>query len=286
MPSCAVSDTPAKNFLMVFMGHSGSTALMTSLAQHSATNIDSLEPVDHGAFVQGSKYDAALRALTYTMDLFANGTATRKIVGFKIRPRHLQLRPANFSKLIRLYDTRIIWSYRTNMLKQAIGDYAIHYKGDHAAYEGLKVDANGTATANPSTARAERFKIHDMDALHTLLKNRVSGDMQVARALHQISPDGCVLPISYESYLRRPELTLERVQTFLGLDTREMHPALRKKATSDSICDVVENWQELCQAFFGCVQWRWMLDDFENGCACSRLNPSSFKRSFKYCSIS
>lgn len=218
------------------------------------------------------------------MDYFANGTAMGKMVGFKIRPRHLQIRPANFSKLIHLYGTRIIWSYRTNMLKQAIGDYAIHYKGDNAAYEGLKVGLNGNVAPDPS--RAERFKIHDMGALHALLKSRVTGDMQVARALHQISPDGCVLPISYESYLRRPELTLERVQTFLGLDTGEMHPALRRKATGDSICDVVENWTELCEAFFGCVQWRWMLDDFENGCSCSSLNPSRFKASFKYCAIS
>lgn len=259
---------------------------MTSLQQHSATLITSLEPVDHGLYVQGSKDDAALRAANYTMNLFANGTAARKMVGFKIRPRHLQVRPAVFSNIIKLYDTRIIWSFRSNMLKQAIGDYAIHYKGDLTAYEGVKVDANGTALTKESERRPTRFKIHDMAALHALLKSRVEGDMKVARALHQISPDGCVLPISYENYLLQPELTLERVQTFLGLDTREMHPALRKKATGDSICDVVENWADLCEAFFGCVQWRWMLDDFENGCSCTSLRPSRFKASYKYCSVS
>lgn len=285
MPPCANSGTRAPSFLLVFMGHSGSTALITSLAQHSSTDIVSLEPVDHGIYVNGSSSSTSLLALQYTHDLFAKGRATNKTVGFKIRPRHLQARPTDFSDLIRKADTRIIWNYRTNLFKQAVGDYAIHYKGDRSSYEGLKVDAEGNEEGKPSASRVDKFAIHDMDVLHKLLKSRVYGEDQVSRALHQISPDGCVLPVSYESYLRHPEATLERIHTFLGLNTAEMHPALRKKATSDSVCDVIENWREVCEAFFGCVQWRWMLDDFENGCSCSQLQPSRFKMNMKYCSL-
>lgn len=285
MPPCARNGTPTSSFLIVFMGHSGSTALITSIAQHSATNITSFEPVDHGHYVTGSKYEAALRALQYTEALFANGSAMNMMVGFKIRPRHLQLRPSEFSSVIRKYKTRVIWNYRTNIIKQAIGDYAIHYKGDHAAYEGVKVDADGNPVKQSSASRARTFKIHDMQVFHQLLKNRVIGDESVSRALHQISPDGCILPVSYESYLQYPTLTMERIQAFLGLSTSEMHPALRQKATDDTICKVVENWAELCEAFFGCVQWRWMLDDFENGCACSSLYPSKFKSNMNFCSL-
>lgn len=169
------------------------------------------------------------------------------------------------------------------MMKQAIGDYAIHYHGDKSAYEGLKLTANGTLSAGEKGNGA--IRIEHMDKLHELLLSRIRGDKQISDALRAISPDGCVLPVSYESYLRHPHLTLERVQKFLGMRTDEMHPALRAKANRDSICDLVENWAELCEAFFNCMPWRWMLDDYENGCSCSALSPSRFHASKKFCSI-
>lgn len=267
---------------MIFMGHSGSTALMTSLQQHSQVHIDGFEPVDHGIYAKGPSQQTALLALQHTLAFFTNGTELGKTAGFKIRPRQLLARPTDFNKLISTFRTRIIWSYRSNMLKQALGDYTIHFHGDLTAYEGLKVDENGTTVDEKS--RPTRFPVN-VSKLHELVKSRVYGDRQVARALELVSPDHCVLPVSYESYLQMPELTLERVQAFLGLDTSEMHPALRAKATQDSICDLVENWDELCDAFFGCDTWRWMLDDFDNGCACSALRPSKFAHSKQFCAM-
>jgi len=204
-----------------------------------------------------------------------------KTAGFKIRPRNLHLRPRSFAKVVQMFDARIIWSYRTNVMKQAVGSYSIEYLGDKSAYEGLRVDSDGSALQKN---RSTRFRIHDMGALHELLKGRIKGDREVSAALQKISPE-CVLAVSYESFLRQPSLTLERVQRFLGLSMDEVHPPLRAKATKDSLCDVVENWEELCAAFFGCVQWRWMLDDFENGCSCSSLNPSTFNTTRKYCTM-
>lgn len=281
MPECAQSGR-ASTFLMVFMGHSGTTALMTSLQQHSQVHIDGFEPVDHGIYASGSSRNTSLLALQRTKAYFTNGTKLGKTTGFKIRPRQLLARPTEFSALTRSFRTRIIWSYRSNMLKQALGDYTIHIHGDDTAYEGIKVDENGVAVDGKN--RSTRFPVK-MTELHKMVKSRVIGDRQVARALELISPDHCVLPVSYESYLQMPELTLERVQMFLGLDNREMHPALRAKATQDSICDLVENWDELCEAFYGCDTWRWMLDDFENGCACSALRPSRFTQSKQFCAM-
>lgn len=281
VPKCAQSGR-ALTFLMVFMGHSGSTALMTSLQQHSQVHIDGFEPVDHGIYINRPSNEASLLALNYTVNFFSNATKLGKTAGFKIRPRQLLKRPLDFSRAFGLFRTRIVWSYRSNMMKQALGDYTIHIHGDKTAYEGLKLDENGTAI--DVAARKTRFRV-DPGKLHKLLKSRVAGDRQIAKALEVITPDHCVLPVSYESYLQMPELILERVQMFLGLDLKEMHPAQRAKATQDSICDLVENWDELCDAFFGCETWRWMLDDFENGCSCSALRPSKFGQYRKYCAM-
>lgn len=290
LPTCS-HHGPAKTFLMIFMGHSGSTALMTSLKQHSGTYIQGLEPVDHGKFVAGKKgLDNAKLALEYTREYFNNATRQKLTAGFKIRPLHIHKRPKEFQRLVRRYRTRIVWSFRTNLLKQAIGDYAIHYYGDKSAYEGLKIDADGTYNDSRNDEsiddrRSKSFKITDMKRLYKLMQSRVYGDKAVSYALRAMRPDGCVLPVSYESYLNYPELTLERIHRFLGLDVKEIHPPLRRKANQDSICDLVENWEDICEAFFGCVQWRWMLDDFENGCSCSRLNPSRFRKHLAFCRI-
>lgn len=281
LPECARKHTRANSFLMLFMGHSGSTAIMTSLKQHSQTHILGLEPVDHGIFRNGTNEANALRALNFTHQFFQNGTNSHLTPGFKIRPLHISNAPRQFAKLVRRFQTRIVWSYRSNVLKQAIGDYGI-YLGDRTAYEGIKIDPNSTTPSD--TRRPNRsIYIDDIARLHSFMKSRVAGDKQVANALKAISPDNCVLPVSYESFLRDPQFTMLRVQTFLGLDISETHHSLRSKANPDTLCDLVQNWQHVCEAFFGCVQWRWMLDDYENGCSCSALHPSRFGH--RFCSI-
>ncbi|PXF47364.1 hypothetical protein BWQ96_02844 [Gracilariopsis chorda] len=281
LPQCAHKQTRAKSFLMLFMGHSGSTAIMTSLRQHSQTHILGLEPVDHGIFRNDTNKKNALRAVKFTEQFFLNGTKTSLTPGFKIRPLHISNAPRRFTQLVRRFETRIVWSYRSNVLKQAIGDYGI-FLGDRTAYEGIKIDANSTSSAvSPASSRS--IYIDDMNRLHSFMKSRVAGDKQVSQALKAITPDNCVLPVSYESFLRDPQFTMLRIQTFLGLDVAEQHESLRAKANPDTLCDLVQNWQHVCEAFFGCVQWRWMLDDFENGCSCSTLQPSRFGR--RFCSI-
>lgn len=283
MPKCAAKGR-AKAFLLVFMGHSGSTAIMSSLQQHTDTFVTGFEPVDHGVYITESLREASLRAVKYTYGFFRNGTMINKTAGFKIRPRNIAARPQSFKKVVSMFNARIIWSYRTNVFKQAVGTYSIKYLGDRQAYEGIKTDREGNALNSTGLEnRKTRFRVHNMDALHEILMGRVAGDMQVAAALNKISPDGCVLPVSYESFLSKPDVTMQRIQRFLGVNMNESHPALRAKATKDSLCDVVENWADVCEAFFGCVQWRWMLDDYENGCTCSALNPSQFKASRRYC---
>lgn len=277
VPKCG-STGLAKTFLLVFMGHSGSTALMTSLQQHSKIDIDGFEPVDHGVFVEGPSAVSSLKALKHVLEKFENGTQRNKMVGFKVRPRHLLKRSKEFSDILRMFGTRIIWSYRSNVMKQALGDYAIKYQGALSAYEGIRLSANGTEIGTRKRVSSS-FKV-DMGILHSLLKSRIEGDAQITKALNKLKLKGCILPIGYESYLKYPDATLKRVQAFLGLDDSEMHRSLRAKATGDRICELVENWDELCQTFYGCQNWRWMIDDFDNGCACTNLHPANFNFTF------
>lgn len=279
LPNCSHHGR-AQSFLLVFQGHSGSTALMTSLRQHSQTLIDGFEPVDHGIFAEKTE-NASLHALQYTKTFFTNATNMNLTAGFKIRPTHLLRRPLSFFHIVQHFHTRIVWSYRSNILKQAIGDYRIHYYNDTVSYEGIKLQQSSNHSSTHQ--RPTSIQIGNMTKLFKLMVGRVRADRNLALALHAVRPDSCLLPVSYESYLRSPTLTLERVQRFLGLSLDEIHPPERAKANQDSLCDLVSNWHDVCRAFFPCVEWRWMLDDYENGCSCSNLPASSFKTSISFC---
>lgn len=287
LPKCAAKGR-APSFLMVFQGHSGSTAIMTSLRKHSQTFITGLEPIDHFAITKETHMNVSRRAVAYTDQFFRNASASAAAsaplsAGFKVRPTHILKLPESFAHVIREHDTRIIWSYRSNTLKQAVGDYRIHKFNDLLSYEGLKTSDNGSALVPDS--RNASFRIDDMNLLHSLLKGRAKADNVLAEAVAKISPDNCVLPVSYESLLRDPDLTLLRVHRFLALDESEIQPMERAKANQDALCELVENWDDLCQKLYGCVEWRWMLDDVDNGCSCDSLSVRNLKLDRTFCSF-
>ncbi|GAB0488934.1 hypothetical protein MMPV_000147 [Pyropia vietnamensis] len=294
MPECAAGSGRASNFLMVFMGHSGSTAMMTALQPHSQVHITGLEPVDH--------YERATNtasALAYAHAFFSAATARNQTGGFKIRPRHIRRAPTAWRALVRRHGVRIIWQYRQNMLKQAVGTYTIDVLGDRTAYEGVVVSpqtspsppsvsshsAGGSNTTSAAAAmggrsepsatpRVTRFRA-DPHTLYDIMRNRVLGDQEVTDAIRLLGADGCVLPVSYEEFHADPAATMRRVSGFLGIDPAEAHPPMRAKATSDALCEVLTNWAEVCAAFYPCPELRPLLDDAVCRCS-SALAASTF----------
>lgn len=120
VPPCVAKQTgTAKSWLLVFMGHSGSTAIASQLKQHSQVYFDLMEPVDHDL------RNDSFGALNYTREFFARGIAAGKSPGFKIRPNHILNKAAqrHWQGLVREFETRIIWQYRENIFKQAVGEY-------------------------------------------------------------------------------------------------------------------------------------------------------------------
>lgn len=277
VPLCARDSPRAQSFVLLFMGHSGSTALISALAQHPQVLVRGFEPVDHGTLV--NDIDGALE---YADRFFTEGAASNTTAGFKLRPRHVLRAPKRWAALFRKHNTRIVWNYRANVFKQAVGHYPIVYLNDLSRYEGLAVGAkNDTASRR---RRVTRFRIHDMSALHSLLASRLRGEAEVERALGSLGSHSCVLPLSYKMLLKQPEHAQLAMQAFLGIDLDRSLRAARRKATGDNLCDVVTNWPQVCDAFFGCHRWRGMMDDLDNGCTCPVATGSQQMRDGIFCS--
>lgn len=258
----------AQNFLLVFMGHSGSTAIMTALKQHTGTFISGLEPVDHGM--------STPEALEFADAFFNQTSAQEKTGGFKIRPRHLLAAPEKWARLIQKHSIRLIWNFRANVVKQAISHYPIVHFNSTEAYEGLKVDrrANGDAQHSPTVAS---FSVR-IPELYRLLQKRIAGEGQVLRAMNNLNSfqDSYIPPVlkvSYEELLLDERGTVGKVQSFLGLNMNEQHLPLRVKATNDNLCELVTNYGEVCKSFVGCSDMQWMLSSGD--CNCTKYEGSA-----------
>lgn len=271
-PACMQGGARARTFLMVFMGHSGSTAILSELKNHEDMFVDEYEPVDHGDIQQNTS-----EALQYTRDFFDRGIKAGKVPGFKIRPLHIRNDPQAWVDLTREYDTRIIWQYRQNTLKQAVGEYSYRVLNDDSILEGLKSEEE---VANRCDIGAGcKFAINDMDAFHGLLKNVVQSDYAIAEGVQLISGGrDCVHELRYEDYLYHRQGTMLDLLEFLGVKQIKTEP-MRYKATRDNMCDVIKNWDDVCRAFYGCKIWRNLFEDDRNGCSCRFSSSPS-----QYCS--
>ncbi|KAI0563077.1 P-loop containing nucleoside triphosphate hydrolase [Gracilaria domingensis] len=243
------------------MGHSGSTAILSELRSHPEVYVDLPEPVDHHEYVENTTL-----ALEYTRDFFDKALKMGKTGGFKIRPMHIGKKPGEWAALVRKYNTRIVWQYRNNVLKQAVGEYSSKHLNDKASVEGLR--SAEEVQNRCSTGVGCNFKIENFDVFHKILKDCVHSDKTISKAVNLITNgSSCVHALPYEDYLYEREIVMKNLQEFLGLNYAPTEPT-RYKATRDNLCEVVTNWKELCDNFYGCHVWRHMFDDMRNECSC------------------
>lgn len=272
MPKCVSNGKRAKSFLMVFMGHSGSSAILSEIREHPDVHMDVMELVDHQ-----DQFNSTEAAMT-TRKFFEEGFDMGKVPGFKIRPHHLLAAPKLFRAILRDFDTRLIWQYRQNLFKSSIGEYAVRYLRDVRSIEGLR--ENLSESARCAHAAGCSFPVKDVGFLHGLLQSKVNSHNLITASIHEVAGvSGCVREVPYEDYLYGRVDTMKDIFKFLGLPLRKTSPK-RFKATGDNLCKVVENWQDICRQFYGCITWQHMLDDTRNGCFCDATSGPT-----RYCQV-
>ena len=79
-------------FVVLFVGHSGSSALMQQLAWHPAVRVQGFEPLDDPRQPMSDE-----DALAYADSLWSQARARGHTAGFKMRPAHIRRHPANWS---------------------------------------------------------------------------------------------------------------------------------------------------------------------------------------------
>lgn len=274
MPRCVTeSNARAKSFLMVFMSRSGSTAISTELQQHPNVYIPRMEYLD----VYPVAHDEPIKIANVTREYFNAGIAEGSAAGFKIRPHHILKHPELWHNITAEYETRIIWQYRKNLLKSAIGTYQRDILGDRTAIGGIKRDEMA-GKDRCDMGLGCTFRLEKFDELHNIMSKRLIIERDIMESVNVLDNGrGCVMEVSYEDYLYHPRETMTDIMKYLGLPEIH-HTSLRVKATSDNLCDVIENWDELCYNFYGCAVWQPYFEDYINDCRCRNftLGPTKF----------
>jgi len=240
-----------------FTGHTGSTAFMSILKQHSELRVPALEPLCN-------REDK----LSYTQSFFhiAEGDGRHRVPGFKLRHADLMKFPDGFAELIQDRETRLITLVRENFFKAGLGLYTVRALMDNSAVMGRKVGVNSEdpCVRDPSLCR---FEVRNIKFLAYLVLRYEAGT-KVVRSIANAMPWSCELVVTYEEFLRDMRGTMTKVYDYLGVGQEERRPGLAK-VVNDNPCAVVSNYQEVCAKLWGCSAIRPFLEDPANNCFCA-----------------
>ncbi|PXF44259.1 hypothetical protein BWQ96_05963 [Gracilariopsis chorda] len=99
----SVRRSGAKTYLVVFVGHSGSTAFVTELRTQFEFLVEKREPVYHHEYHRDTDL-----AYKYAKELMDRGTQKGEIPGFKIRRYHILNKPELWKQFVKEYGCRVI----------------------------------------------------------------------------------------------------------------------------------------------------------------------------------
>eukprot|EP00188_Purpureofilum_apyrenoidigerum_P000824 Plantae.Rhodophyta-Purpureofilum_apyrenoidigerum.ctg14079.p1 GENE.Plantae.Rhodophyta-Purpureofilum_apyrenoidigerum.ctg14079~~Plantae.Rhodophyta-Purpureofilum_apyrenoidigerum.ctg14079.p1 ORF type:complete len:370 (-),score=58.07 Plantae.Rhodophyta-Purpureofilum_apyrenoidigerum.ctg14079:1195-2304(-) len=271
VPECAKKfEGRAQTAFMFHISHSGSTALITQLASHpdvgNHTGWHNLEPLTR----YGGEFE---NEREHVRGIYAHAEKAGQMGVLKYNGLSVLKNPTQWKELLKENNSRILYMHRTNHVKRAVGRYPyryMHYNG----HFGGRMAGEEVNCYNDEGQNVCQFEV-DPASIHCMLKRSYKVDKEQQQQLDAVTDENaCVMEIVYEDFLYTPDKVLDNVLEFLGLDKRETHTG-REKSTNDNLCDVVQNYADLCAAFNECSRWSWMLNDEVNGCTCRNFEYKS-----------
>uniref|UniRef100_A0A7S3ELZ7 Protein-tyrosine sulfotransferase n=1 Tax=Rhodosorus marinus TaxID=101924 RepID=A0A7S3ELZ7_9RHOD len=258
----------AESFILGFIGHSGSTALMSILEQHPELNIPfPYEPL----LVAVGKPQQSVEIARYLFE--QNRLASERMAeGFKVRPGNIRDGEELWEELVNEYQTRLVLNYRDNVFKSAIGLYSIRVRGDLSSQQGMRDETSEEhCEKHPELCR---FEVTQFDQFaYVLAKSYIT--RETTKGIAKMVDWPCIMTTRYEDFVLDPGSEMSKIYDFLGVQRMDLK-AKYNKALPDNPCELVSNYQELCRMFWGCEQYRDHLQDPANNCFCDSPPPPPY----------
>jgi len=211
----------------------------------------------------------------FTRGFMSDCVKVGKVGGFKMNPTPIKRNPEPWKQIAADFETGVIWNYRENMFKRSVGRFPPCFLDDDVSVAGVKAGMSREERCKQGVGCT--FKV-DVEKLHSLMvRSKILFD-DMHQAVKELTVNAgrpaCVLKVPYEDYLYHPTETILQMEKFLGLKPY-ITETWRAKATSDNMCEVIENFEEVCAAFRECSLWGQMLEDPKNNCSCSNYQYES-----------
>ena len=235
------------NFVVLFMGHSGSSALMEQLERHFHFFNPGFEPL-YGLRPNASA--AFLKAREY----FEEGRAKHVTVGFKMRPWSILALKAEFKLLAAEYNVCVAQNFRLNMLESFITD--MRERKFQTTQFDRRTQKNGLL--NVTIEDAEKLKRNVADDFPTVYPG------MAARVLTQNN----VLLLPYENFLQNPKLIVAYVGSSFGLEPKaatetSQEAKFYKRSHSGVAANVDQESLRTLTNMFDGSPFKWMLHNYE-----------------------
>ncbi|KAJ8901052.1 hypothetical protein NDN08_004913 [Rhodosorus marinus] len=274
LPECATTVSPPKTFIFIMSSHTGSTAMMSQLLRHPDLHWlhggGTMELLNRPGILGDDEAE-----VRFTRGFMSDCVKVGKVGGFKMNPTPIKRNPEPWKQIAADFETGVIWNYRENMLKRSVGRFPPCFLDDDVSVAGVQAGMSREERCKQGVGCT--FKV-DAEKLHSLMvRSKILYD-DMHQAVKELTVNAgrpaCVLNVPYEDYLYHPTETILQMEKFLGLKPY-ITETWRAKATSDNMCEVVENFAEVCAAFRECSLWGQMLEDPKNNCSCSNYQYES-----------
>jgi LPS sulfotransferase NodH len=229
----------ANKFVILFVGRTGSTYLQEMLDSHPqirALGEGLAELKNNGAHQQLKWVEWAL-----TPPILGRYRA----VGFKTKLVDI-LDPQGFALILKKQRVKIIHMQRRNRIKSVISYFNAKRLWEHTEQWNLYSGYD----------RLPAFSIN-LEKFNEALINREKVEIELNEFVKMLSLP--VLPIFYEDLLTQKNNVLSNINSFLGVETKQVI-SQTKKATSDNLKAAVENFNELRSHFIG-TSYESMFDE-------------------------
>jgi len=210
------------NFILLFIGRSGSSYIIDMLNSHPdiVAERELLVPFDDSE----SEYNCLNNLYNKQRDVNISA------VGFKTKLTDVY-DVGQFTKMLDEFDTKIIYLYRDNVIKQTVS--RINRKRLHDDREHHNLE-KGDKKLPAFSIETEEFK--------RWFEETNNRSLEIHDYVHNVKRPQ--LRISYEDLLENHDLVFKRIFDFLDVEPHKMESKLVKN-TSDDLKDVLLNYDEL-----------------------------------------
>jgi hypothetical protein len=237
-------------YLMVFVGHSGSSVLHEIITRTFNFTSGGFEPLERFK-------PNATAAVEKASEIFGRAQKRGIRTGFKIRPWSIMKAPELHRRLVEKYKLCVIAQYRLNTLLKSITSIR-------------ERESNQTqfTLMDKSIAPNEQYRVtlNDSSSIRDLIDS-VQGDGaidMITGAAATLEPDGTrIIHCTYEEFMQQPQILIDRIAAGLGEETKqaELEKTRFRKASSFLLSQNVD--ESTFQLLSSAVpdEMLWMLGD-------------------------